>query len=59
MGELKSCNWPYFDRMYEVGKSSEVPMRFEADEDVENGVLRDAGHDQEHVDNGHVDLKKM
>ena len=44
--------------MYEVGKGGEVPMRFEADEDVENGVLRDAGHDQEHVDNGHVDLNK-
>ncbi len=49
----------YLNRVYEVRKGPEVPLRVVADEDVEDGELGDAGHDQEHVHHGHVHLGTM
>ena len=43
--------------MHEVWEGSEVPLRVVADEHVEDGVLSDAGDDQQHVHYSHVHLK--
>ena len=45
--------------MHEVWEGSEVPLGMVADKHVEDGELGDAGHNQEHVDHGHVHLQSV